>query len=631
VLSLKYFRQLLVRFLVLLFLSGLVRIGYYLYNHQYFPVPDFNDWVILLVGGLRFDVESLIYINSLFIILSVLPVPFKQKKFYSGMMKWFFIIPNLIYFIVEITDLVYFQYVFRRINGSDLSIVINSFDVIPSLAWQHPEGIFLMIVLGILLWFVYKKTEVEISGKLNYIYGAIVFVLTLGIAVIGSRGGLQLRPLSPISASNYVSKKELTPLVSNGTIHLLFATEQSYLNKKNYFTKSKAYELFSPVRKPKSRGEMNKKNIVLITLESFGKEYFHYFNKDLDKTYTPFLDSLIGESLLFSNAYACGNRSPYGIAGLGGSIPTLMQQAISFSAYQTNCIDGLGSLLNDEGYTTGFFHGARPSSMNIDRLGKLEGFTNIYTKREFNDDSKFDGNWGIWDDHFFQFMLKEINEYQEPFGAYLFSMTSHPPYVVEKWFEDEYPDEDPILRSVHYTDYSLRHFFDEARKQPWFENTIFVFSADHIGRSFNMKYTSKYAKYQIPIFFYTPDNTLRGTESNVFMQTDVIPTLLNHLNYPKEYNAFGVDVFDTTANHFAYTYSNGIYQILDNEDILFFDGNEDKGFYNYKSDVEMKEDIGDKNMNKRERMLNYLKALIQIHNELMFDNKICNYNFNKNK
>lgn len=461
--------------------------------------------------------------------------------------------------------------------------------------------------------------------------GFIVFIIAIGLAIIGSRGGLQLRPLSPISATKYVKNKEFTPLVSNGTIHLLFATEQSYLSKKNYFSSEKAYSIFNPVKKGKPQDNMDKKNIFIITLESFGKEYINYFNKELDKSYTPFLDSLITEGLLFNNGYASGVRSPYGIAGIGASIPTLMEKPISFSAYQSNCIDGFGSLLNNVGYTTGFFHGGRPTLMNIDRLARLEGYSNIYTMAEFNDDSKFDGEWGIWDDHFFQYTLNEVNKYEQPFLVNIFSVTSHAPYNVEKWFEDKFPEDDKILRSVRYTDYSLRHLFEEAKKQSWYENTIFIIAADHIGRAFDKKYTSKFTKYQIPILLFTKDSTFIGVEQKIVSQIDILPTVLKYLNYPKTYNAFGVDVLDTLSSNYFYTYSNGMYQIMDDEYISFFDGRKDCGLYDYIEDPNMTKNINDSLPVKTIELQSYLKSVIQIHNELMIDNKLCNYNFNKNK
>ncbi len=629
--SLKFFKQLILRFALLLLLSSAVRVFYYLYNMHYFPTPHFSDWIGIMEGGLRFDIESLIYTNALFIIFSVLPIPYKNKKWYKRFLLVLFVVFNLMFFSIEIADLIYFQYVFRRINGSDLSILINSFEILPSYMVEHFEGVLGLGFIGLLLWFIYKKTQIIIEQKFNYLFASLVFLITIGVAIIGSRGGLQLRPLSPISASKYVDKKELTPLVSNGTIHLLFATEQNFLSRRHYFDKNEVYNIFSPVRKGDKEMSMDKKNIFFITLESFGKEYIYYFNKTLDKSYTPFLDSLLDQGLCFEDAYACGTRSPYGIAGIGASIPTLMEKPISFSAYQTNCIDGVGSLLNEVGYTTGFFHGARPSSMNIDRLGKLEGFTNIFTKATFNDDSKFDGDWGIWDDPFFQYTIKEVNKFKEPFSAFLFSMTSHGPYVVEKYFEEKYPNDDPILRTVRYTDYALRHLFEEAKKQPWFKNTIFVVTADHIGRAFDKKFTNQYSKYQIPLLFYSQDTFFRGKNHKVVSQVDIMPTLLNLLHYPKDYNAFGFDIFDELKPRYDYTFSNGIYQILDGEYILFFDGTKMVGFYNYKKNPELSVDVKGKYPKKEKEMLTYLKALIQIHNELMIDNKICNYNFNKNK
>ena len=630
---LKYLKQLTLRLLLVMALLTLLRVVYYFYNSKFFPVPSTSEAFSIFLGGLRFDMISVLYVNALFIIMSVLPVPFRESKAYNTILKVLFILFNALFFLVELGDMFYFQFVLRRINGSDISFLLNSYDKILPVLLENFAGILIFALLVYLLFFIYKKTEIKVPAatKRNYAVGIAVFILTVAFAIIGTRGGIQLRPLSPIAGAKYVKRNELLPLVTNGMVHLIFSTEQKFLKKKNYFSPEKAYSIFNPVKKGKKGAKMLKKNVFVIALESFGKEYIYYFNKKLGKSYTPFLDSLIEKSYLFENAYAAGKRSPHGIAALGAGIPALMDEPLSFSPYQSNCIDGMGTLFAKEGYTTAFFHGAKPSSMNIDRLGKLEGFQQIFTLEDVKDASDHTGAWGVCDDYFFQFTINKINNIKKPFAAFLFSLSSHHPYIVEKWFEDKYPDEDPILRATHYTDYALSRFFKEAKKQKWFDNTIFIITADHIGQTLDKKYTTAVNKYGIPFMIYTADSTWQGKDSTLFFQIDMLPTILTYMNYPHDYISFGVDAFDKDANHYAYTFSNGIYQIMDNRYILFFDGVKTTGFYDYKNDNFLTNNILKRHNARQIAMEDYLKAVIQIHNELMIENKLCIINFNKKK
>jgi len=385
--------------------------------------------------------------------------------------------------------------------------------------------------------------------------------------------------------------------------------------------KEEEAELFSFYKNPTPKDEFKKENVFIIVLESFGKEHIGFFN-DYEKSPTPFIDSLMLESWYFENAFANGVRSTQGIASISASIPALMDNALMFSPYQGNRLNGIAAHLGKKGYSSGFFHGSNPGSMEFERFSKLTGYQNFYDRTAYPNQEDYDGNWGIWDAPFFQFTANEVNKYPEPFTALLFSLTSHHPYFVEKFFEEKHPNEKPLLRAIRYTDFALKQFFETAKTMDWFDNTLFIITADHIGKRSIRKYKTLVGSYQIPLIFYKPNSDLKGTNSSIIQQTDILPTVLEYLNYDESYNAFGESAFDTLSDKNAYMYSNQIYQILNDSLLLSFDQEETIGVFNYKKDVFLQKDLKEKNNSVNTLLENKLKAVIQAHHRVMVNNQL---------
>ncbi len=620
--ELFFVKQLGLRFLGLLLVWMVCRIGFYIFNTDAFPIGGVWNFLKLLFFGLRFDLAALVYVNSLLALTYIIPFSFRKNLTYQKIQKWIFLLINSIALIFEVGDMGYFQFAFRRAIGSDLSLIGET----TNMAFQFFYDFWhLLIVYGLLvafLNFVYKKTTLRTPQiKLNFIIQSLIFPIVVGLLIIGMRGGIQLRPIMSLTAAQYVDDMRLMPLQTNTTLSLLFSVQQNFIKEKQYLPKEEEAKLFSYSKNPKPTGEFKSENVFIIVLESFGKEHIGFFN-DYEKSPTPFIDSLMLESLYFENAYAAGTRSTQGIAAITASVPALMDNALMFSPYQGNRLDGIAAHLGKKGYSSGFFHGSNPGSMEFERFSKLTGYQNFYDRTAYPNQEDYDGNWGIWDIPFFQFSLEKVNEYPQPFTALLFSLSSHHPYYVEQFFEEKYPNEEPILRAIRYTDYALQQFFETAKTMDWYDNTLFIITADHIGKRKIKKYGTAAGMYQIPLFFYKPNADLKGKNSRIIQQTDIIPTVFNYLNFDEPYVAFGENAFDTLANKNAYMYSNQIYQILNDSLILSFDQKETIGVYNYKKDVFLQKDLKDKNNSVNTLLENKLKAIIQAHHRTMINNQL---------
>ena len=299
-----------------------------------------------------------------------------------------------------------------------------------------------------------------------------------------------------------------------------------------------------------------------------------------------------------------------------------MDDPIMFSAYQGNQVNGLPNILQNKGYTNAFFHGSNPGSMEFERFSKVLGYQEFYDRTRYPEQSDYDENWGIWDLPFFQFVADEVNQYNKPFTAFLFSLTSHHPYAVEDWFEKKYPNEKPINRAVRYTDFALQHFFKKVEKMDWFDNTLFVITADHRGRFGPKKYGTSAGRLQIPMLFYKPNSIPPKRDQRVVQQIDIMPTILEYLNNDIPFKSFGISALDTISTRYAYTHWNGIYQIIDKDFSYTTDLEDPIGLYQYKKDSLFTYDFKGELLEELEVLDNQLKAVIQVHHEAMINNKL---------
>src|SRR5690606_7384717 len=173
-------------------------------------------------------------------------------------------------------------------------------------------------------------------------------------------------------------------------------------------------------------------------------------------------------------------------------------------------------------------------------FSNILGFDKYFGKTEYNNDSDFDGVWGIWDEPFFQYFNRELGMQRQPFMATLFSVSSHEPYKVPQQYDGKFPKgRVNIHQTIGYTDFALKRFFEEARKQPWYENTIFVLVADHGNTIYYDEYKKEMMRNTVPILFFTPSGKYKGINREWAQQIDIYPTLLDMIGYEKPFRSWG--------------------------------------------------------------------------------------------
>ena len=289
-------------------------------------------------------------------------------------------------------------------------------------------------------------------------------------------------------------------------------------------------------------------------------------------------------------------------------------------------ITGLAKELGTKGYYSAFFHGADNGSMGFQSFSRVIGYNDYYgmedflKKPEYGGSSVFDGYWAIWDEEFLQYMCDMIGTFREPFLASAFTASSHHPYNVPDRYKDIYPTEGnlPIYRGIRYSDHALELFFEKASKQPWFNNTLFVLTADHTNLSEHPDYQSDYGNFRVPIVFYCPSDSLVGTRRAIAQQSDIFPSVLGYLGYDKPVISFGQNLFNTPDSlTWAATFQNGLYSYYQGDYLLQFDGTNETGLFTYKSDPTLKQNLKGAAPDTEQEMTKKLKALIQQYLEYM--------------
>lgn len=598
----------------------------------------------MLRGGFLFDSSAIMYTNVLWIVMVLFPLHLKETPTYRKVCKWLFVVVNSLAVVMNLCDCVYFQYTSRRTTStvfSEFSHEGNLAGIFGTELIRHWYLLLIGVVLIYALWRLYLSHNLKRHTICwwRYSLATLVSILLMVPCILGGmRGGLahSVRPITVSNANQYVNHPTEAAIVLNTPFSLIRTIGKNVFEEPKYFTDEKQmFSYYSPIHQPAPGTVMNKKNVVVLIVESFGREYIGSLNRDLDggkyRGYTPFVDSLLTHSLTFEYTFANGRKSIDAMPSTLSSIP-MMVEPFFLTPASMNDLTGLAGMLHDKGYYSAFFHGAQNGSMGFEAFARATGYDKYFGRTEYNADSKgggdadFDGMWAVWDEPYLQHVVRMVNGFKQPFVASVFTASSHHPFKVPEQYAATFKDEggQPIHKCVRYTDMALRKFFEAASKQPWYKNTVFVLVADHTNQNTHPYYKTDQGLYSIPIIFYTPDGSLEtGVKQGVIaQQIDVLPTLMGILGYDKPYIAFGCDVLRTpAAQTWAFNYNNGVYQYFKGDFLLQFDGQKTKALYRFKTDLLLKQNLAGKLPNQSQ-LENELKSLIQQYMHRMTTNTL---------
>ena len=591
----------------------------------------------VFMGGLLFDTSAILYTNALYIVMMLFPLHWKENAVWHRICQWLFVVVNSLAFAINLMDSVYFQYTMRRTTTtvfSEFSNEGNLFGIIGTELLRHWYLVLLFAIVVVLLWKLYASPKLDYRKLQHWWRYDVACLLSLAavvpLCVAGMRGGFTtaVRPITISNANQYAARPTDAALVLNTPFSLIRTIGKSVFTVPKYFESEAAMErIYSPVHAGNDTLTMVKKNVVVLIVESFGREYIGALNKDLEggayKGYTPCVDSLIARSTTFRYSFCNGRKSIDGMPSILSSIPMFVEPFI-LTPSSMNDFTGLAGILGQEGYETAFFHGAQNGSMGFQAFARKTGFQHYFGRTEYEAErgtNDFDGTWAIWDEPFLQYYAEEMSKLKQPFMTAVFTASSHHPFVVPEQYKQQFPEGHlPIQKCIRYTDMAIGRFFETASRQPWFKNTIFVLTSDHTNMSDHAEYQTDLGGFCSPIIIYEPGREPE-VQDKIAQQIDILPTVLGMLDYPKPYFGFGIDVLRQPREQtWAVNYLNGIYQYVRYGYVLQFDGTTTKAVYRL-DDRLMKHDLKG-TVKEQAQMEHELKAIIQQYMERMTQNRL---------
>jgi phosphoglycerol transferase MdoB-like AlkP superfamily enzyme len=450
-----------------------------------------------------------------------------------------------------------------KYNFIAVNYLIYTNEVIGNIMQSYPViPIFsaLFLISGTVTYFILKKSRIYIDEipdfktkfKISGIYIVLFFVSLIAVPA-----------LSKTENSKNIFVNELQ---SNGLYKFYLAFQN---NKLDYFKfyktlpAEKAYSILKQhyttasggtYRKIKSDSLESHKNVVLITIESYSAEFLKSYGNT--QNITPFTDSLAQKSLQFTNLYAAGNRTVRGLEAVTLCLPPTAGESVVKREDNKNKFS-TGNIFKQKGYTIKFMYGGDAFFDNMKDFYSGNGYEIVDKSNFAPEEITFSNVWGVCDEDMYNKAIKIMNQeakQNKPFFDHIMTVSNHRPFTFPNNKIDISGDAKSRNGGVKYTDYALRKFFAMARKQPWFQNTVFVIVADHCASSAG-KTQLPLDKYRIPAFIYSP-GTKPAKYNQLMSQIDLMPTLFGLLHFGYDSKFYGEDVLkpDYKPRAFIATY-----------------------------------------------------------------------------
>ncbi len=630
---------------VMMVFMQITRLIFFFFNQDMFSGISGNGILMAFLGGLRFDLTAVCYINIPFILMRILPFHFVYGKRYWCITNCIYGIFNSIGLLMNIADTPFYRFVNMRTQAVFISEIFQDGNTLDVLMGHLKHGwIYIPFVIIFIALFVWIATRVApqpirwVSDKRRIIVKIILFLFFTGLTVLGIRGNIQAGyPISVSDAVLYTSRNKDVNLVLNTPFSIIRTIgKDNTLPALVYYSSDECEKILPAVQLlSDSIPGMTGKNVVIIILEGTGSSFIRSINKYADSypttteySLTPFLDSLVSKSHVMLNAYANGRRSSAGITSVLGGFPALDPFVYMLSPYAQNEVDGVGTLLGQKGYSSVFFCGCNQGSYAFGAMSMAFGYNRFVDRVAYMKDKgdvDYDGSWGIFDDAMSRYMLNELNAMKPPFIASWFTLNTHGPFKIPDSYDGKFKSPKSTMENtVEYIDDVLHDFFADASREEWYHNTVFLITADHgslvEGEDF---YNSPNTLYKIPLIIYTPDGSIKPQiDYTVTSQIDVAPTILDILGYDNSFVALGSSVFDKNRLHYAVNMVNGYYQIIEDDYLLQFDGVKPVSLFNKEDDPMLTKNILASNSRQANVMTAHIKAFLQQYTSRITQNRM---------
>lgn len=587
-------------YLLLLAIYFVFRVALLLLNLD--RVGETTTWEVVqaFIMGVRFDIVTIGFVIAIPTIALIICSFFGTKcRIFEQIYTIILTICFTITFGICAADIPYFDQFFDRFNITAFEwMATGDSAFVFKMIFEEPTYILMMLPVlasGFVFWYFANKILKNSIGweMVNYTRYAIYTVLLWGLILIGMRGRLNEKSPIMVGTAYFCNNAMLNQLGLNPNFTLV----RSWLDSKDPDNQSVRFmadddaiaivqknlgiddpdDDFPIARKVVGDTISNDYNVVVVIME--GMSYNKTTHGGNTHNLTPFLDSLMDNSLSFNNCYTTGTHTYCGIYSASVSYPVIFRNH-ALKRIPVLQYDGLAATLQKNGYQTAYFTTHDKEFDNVAGFLSQNGVERIVSQADYPA-SEVKTTLGVPDDYMFCFAIPIFDEMADngkPFCVTMMTASDHGPYYIPDYFE---PRSDELKYQItEYADWSLRRFIEMASEKPWFDNTLFVFVADH-GAALDTDYSIPLSYFHTPLVFYMPSHLKAIEKESVASQMDVFPTVMGILGISYVNNTFGIDLLNE-ERPYVYFMGDDKYGVLDKE-WLFINkpSEEQRGLYRY--------------------------------------------------
>ena len=592
--------------------------------------------------GWRFDTVVSCFMLALpLILLAIGEFAHIIKKGYYGVIHYLTMTLYTICFLTCAADIPYFCYFFMRFDVSAFTLA-DSFGATAGMILGEPRyAVFLLVFIAVAVgwWFlgrlIYRRVLLaHLDERLHLAWGIGLTLLLAFMVFAGMRG--QLRSKSPIRIgyAHFCDNPFLNQIGLNPVFTFMKSLESGWgygkpLELADESTVAEVLAEFKELSLDKSLPEATLRlkegtNVVVIMMESMSAYKTGIMGEE--NSLTPFLDSLMGVSLTFPQAWSAGIHTHNGIYSTLWGHPALMNRHMMKSPHPP-LICGLSQRLGQQGYSTTFFMTHYLDYDNLRGFLHLNGISQVRGQQNYPKKESV-GIWGVPDHVMFDHIVDYIDSVAAhgPFLVCAMTCSDHGPYVVPEGIDFKPRNNVMSKKIVEYADWSIAHFIHALSKKPYFENTLFVLIADH-GGSQDKTYEMSLSYHHVPLIFFAPGQIEPHTVERLAMQIDVAPTTLGLLGIESGETMMGVNLLDHRRPYAYFSADDKIGVVDDDYFWLFRDKDKRESLYQYKK--KSKDDLIDKAPEKASAMRRHAFAMIQASQQ-MIQNLATSCEYEKN-
>ncbi len=566
-----------------------------------------GGWLLIIkafIMGFRFDTVIACYLLAPALLAFSIAYLFnyRNNRFYKIIHGYLFVLFS-ISFIISVIDIPYFQQFFNRFTVQAFGWMKTPSFVFKMIFQESIHLVYLFLLIGLLYgyhlimkkiyrkWLLFDERTVNMptSSKMK-VNNAVVLLLLMSICFLGIRGRFATKSPIRVGTAYFSNEAIINQTGLNPTFTLIKSIEEKSKNKSkelHLIDKSEAQAFVKeefqrmkqhPIGERKYQFD-NKTNVVLVIMESMGSCYIgHFGNGNL----TPNLDDLLNKSVSYENVYTAGIHTYNGVYSTLFGQPALMDIHSMQRTIIPEMTGGLPGTFKEKGYETYYFTTHDEQFDNIGGFLAANGVEKIIAQQDYPN-SEIKSALGVPDHIMFNKVIDELNhrETKEPFFAAVLTGSNHMPYILPENISLKTKSKNIKNKMIEYSDWAIGKFIQDAQKCDWFDNTLFVFVADHGAFKGVSLFEVPLSFHHTPLLFYAPKKLPPTRVNNMGLQLDIPALISSYFGIDNE-GTLGIP-FDIYPRKYVYFSADDKLGVLDEEYFYIWNRNGKEYLYKYKT------------------------------------------------